>query len=355
MRNKFTSLNVLKQRYPRLAPFYTQSWVYSAITAYYSQQNRFAELEFSDVESELVIHDHALDKEFLPDAKYYGLVFEGHLDYWAKEPIPKGSVVISGHQHFNQTDNYTSLGFDYWDVRTYNEFSSTPLYYELNHGSVSEAEYDAVIPTGFKRYHRITFLEELGKNQQNLTIVTDDRQQALNTDLRFTPLGIEVYLNKVGLKTYQSYQSSPSFYNSNYSSIDRWPHKRMHSIARVNVVLETTVNDTVDPYTTEKTWKVLAQHRPFIVYGDTKILKKLQAQGFQTFGQYCDESYDAIVNPKAKAQGAIRALHQLVDACKKYPDEIDRICKHNQELFFNQQRHTDNLATFGKRILEIVK
>jgi hypothetical protein len=354
MKTKFPSLGSLKQFYPELAPFYTQSWVYAGITAYYSQQNQFDKLEFTDLESDLIICDYDGGKGFMPLTNYHGLVFEGHIDYWADPAIPQGSILISGHEHFNQNKNYTSLGFDYWDVTTYKELQTALFYYEINQTSVNTAEYDVVIPVGTPRTHRLTFLEVLNNLKQNLTVVTDDRQTVLDTNLRFSPLGIEIYFNKLG--KYQSHQTVPSFFDTNNSrSLDHLPHKKMHSIARVNVILETTIYNTTDVFLTEKTFKVLAQHRPFILFGDTNSLKKLQQQGFLTFEKYCDESYDNIADPVAKSHRAVEALKQLVESCKKYPDEIDRICCHNQELFFKQQRHADNLAAFGRKILKIIK
>jgi hypothetical protein len=357
MRNKFPSLKLLKQLHPELAPFYTQSWVYSGITAYYSQQNRFGELEFNDLETDLIIHDYQSNTGFRTGTDYHGLVFEGHTDSWAGDTtIPKNAVVISGHKHFLQTPTYTSLGFNYWDVFLHNEFRAAPLFYEINHSSVKDAEYDVVFPVGSLRPHRKVFLEVLKEIRQDLTIVTDDIQTILDTNLRFSNLGIEVYFNKFGLNTADPYQMVQSFYDTNSQrTLGQLPHKRMHAIAKVNGVLETSCYDTTQPFITEKTFKVLAQHRPFVIFGDTNILKTLRSQGFKTFDKYCDESYDDIAEPVAKSQRAIEAIKQLVKSCEKHPDEIDSICRHNQNLFFSNQRHADNLATFGKHFLDIIK
>jgi hypothetical protein len=355
MKNKFQSLESLKKCHPGHAPFYTQSWVYAGITSYFSQQGRFAELEFDSLESDFVIYDYKENIEFAPTAGYYGLVVEGHIDYWFKKAIPKNAVIISGHEHFSETSNFKSLGFDYWDIMLYNEFRMPALYHEINQSSVRSAEYDVVLPVGSPRSHRLEFLKILNKQKQNLTIVTDDRQSVLDTDLRFGALGIETYLNKVGLKKYESYRILPSFYDTNTGrSLDHLPHKKMHSIARVNMILETTIRDTNHAYLTEKTFKVLAHRRPFVLFGDTNSLKKLQAQGFLTFDKYCDTSYDTIADPVEKGQRIVEATKQLVESCKRYPDEIDDICRHNQELFFKDQRHADNLARFGRKILEII-
>lgn len=355
MKNKFPSLHSLKEFFPELSPFYTQSWVYSGLAAHFGKQNCFDQLEFCDVKSKTDFFIADYTDTFDPRTTYHGLVYEGHCDYWVKSSIPSGSVLISGHQHVNKTPEYISLGFDFWDINTYNEFRLAPLYYELNQSSVQDASYDVVIPVGTHRGHRRQFMQQLNELKQDLTIITDDRQQFLNTDLRFSSLGIEVYVNKAGIRGYQPHFSSPSFFDTNGAkSLDHMPHKKMHSLARVNVSLETTVYNTDQPYLTEKTYKILAQHRPFVVLGDTNILKKLKEQGFLTFDKYCDESYDTMLDPVARSRAVIEAMKQLVISCKKYPNEIDNICKHNQTLFFNQQRHADNLAVFGKNILDII-
>lgn len=355
MRNKFQSLESLKKCHPGHAPFYTQSWVYAGITSYFGQQGRFAELEFDSTESDFVIYDYKINMDVGASAGYHGLVFEGHIDYWFNNPIVKNDVIISGHEHFSETPNFKSLGFDYWDLMIYNEFRMPALYHEINQSSVRSAEYDVIVPVGRPRSYRLEFLKMFNEQKQNLTIVTDDRQSVLDTNLRFGTLGIETYLNKLGLKKYESGQVFQSFYDTNTSrSLDHLPHKRMHSIARVNMILETTTQDTTYAYLTEKTFKVLAHCRPFVLFGDTNSLKKLRAQGFLTFEKYCDESYDNIADPVIKGQQIIETTKQLVDSCKKYPDEIDSICRHNQELFFKSQRHADNLARFGRKILEII-
>lgn len=355
MRNKFQSLESLKNTQPAHAPFFTQSWVYAGITAYFSQQGRFSELEFNASESDFVIHDYKENMELSSATNHYGLVFEGHIDYWFRKPIPKNALIISGHEHFFKSAEFKSLGFDYWDIMIYNEFRMPPLHYEINQSSVKEAEYDVILPIGIPRAHRLTFLETLNEQKQNLTIVTDDRQSVIDTDLRFGSLGIETYFNKLGLKKYESHRILPSFYDTNTGrSLDHLPHKKMHSIARVNLILESTIYNTTHAYLTEKTFKVLAHRRPFVLFGDTNSLKKLQAQGFLTFGKYCDESYDDIADPVTKSQRAVEATKQLVESCRRYTDEIDDICRHNQELFFKGQRHADNLARFGRKILEII-
>ena len=353
MVNTFTSLDTLKKQFPNLSPFYTQSWVYAGISSYFSKQNQFDSLIFNDILNDLVIQDwHG---KLNSEIKWHGLVFEGHPEYWYKEFEESNSIgLITGHEHLAYyKNNSTSIGFDYWDINTYNELSLYNVYYEINRSSINVAEYDVVIASGNKRPHRLEFLAKLAEQKEDLKILTDDNQDTMPTDLRFGPLGVEVYLNKFSISKYESYKRYPSFCDTNRTvCIDHLPHKKMYSIAKVNLVLETTAMNFDQPYLTEKTFKVLAQHRPFVVFGDTNVLSKLKKQGFKTFDKFCDESYDLEPDITIRTNKVIEATKQLVKSCKQYANEIDRICDHNQILFFSQQRHTDNLARFGKLCLD---
>ena len=354
MKNKFTSLEILKKDLPQHAPFYTQSWVYAGISAYYSQQNQFDKLEFGNFEKQFVIKDW---NGFLdPEVDNYGCVFEGHHDYWTSDEwFPAGTLLITGHKHRNNFKDYTTTGFDYWDHHIFNEFTNTTLYYEINREPLANAIYDVVIPFGSPRPHRIKFMKLFDQHRDNLTIVTDNLQDILETDLRFQQLGIEVYFNKVNLEKYSLHACYPSFFDTNMSrSLDHMPHKKMHAIAKVNVALETTVRDVSEPYCTEKTFKILAHRRPFVILGDTNILAKLKNQGFKTFANFCDESYDSEKNLDLRMQKVVQTIKQLVDSSTTHANEIDDICQHNQRLFFDRQRQVDNLAEFGKTILEII-
>jgi len=354
MLNNFTRIDVLKQTFPEHTPFYAQTWVYSAIVAWYSQQNNFDKLCFTDNIGSLIVCDY--NHTFNTDNRFnkYGLVYEGHIDYWANLRDAKNCFFISGHDHFQtHKNNIVSLGFDHWDITIYQSFAIPALWNEINRQSIQQCIYDVVIATGSIRPHRIKFLTMLDQQKEKLKIVTDAGQKKLNTPLRFDTLGMEVYFNKVGATQYNLHTTYPSFFDTNNNrSLDHLPHKLMHQLSRVNVALETTVYHTQHPYLTEKTYKILAQHRPFVILGDTNILYKLKQQGFKTFEQFCDESYDQEPDFNIRCQKVITAMHQLVDACIHYPDKIDQICSHNQAVFFDQQRHANNLAKFGKLCLD---
>ena len=351
----FTKLEILRSTFPNLLPFHTQSWVYAGLTAYFSQIEKFHQLEFSnDIANDVIIQDWKKD-DTTDRVGYFGNVFEGHCNTWAPMSELSDAILISGHEHVEtHANNVLSIGFDYWDISAWRRFSNPALYNEVNRTSIQEAKYNVTIPVGWPfRNHRISFLNVLNEHKNDITIVTDDNQKILTTDLRFKNLELEVYFNKFGLTDYKSYQSYNSFYELNSPiAIEQLPHKKMYSISQINVALETTDYKTTQPYITEKTYKCLAHARPFIIIGDTNILKKLQEQGFKTFSDFCDESYDKESDAGKKSILAVNALKQLINACNNYPDAIDKICQHNQNTFFDANRHAINLAKFGKHCLQ---
>jgi hypothetical protein len=92
--------------------------------------------------------------------------------------------------------------------------------------------------------------------------------------------------------------------------------------------------------------------RPFVILGDTNILRKLRKEGFQTFDEFCDESYDQEVDLDLRTEKTINATLQLIDACKLHPEKIDKICQHNKQHFFKINRLENKLSEFGKLCLE---
>jgi hypothetical protein len=352
--NKFSNLNQLNN----ISPAFTMTFVYAGIAAYFSQQNKFNELEFTSEVNTISFKDWHTDYiDSSPnEQKYFGMVYEGHIDYWFPSTEWKNVTLISGHEHIcRYSNNIKSIGFDQWDLLIQKFFSNPMFYNEINRQDLSAAEYDVLCLTGTSRDHRFEFLSNLQYKAAGLKIVTDGNQQILDTKYRTTDLGFETYFNKIGIDKFKSYTGFPSFYDLHYLlQVDHQPHKDMHSSCRVNVVLETTVYDVKKPFFTEKTWKTIAHRRPFVILGDTNSISALKEKGFKTFGNFCDESYDSEPVLSNRINMVIEAMHQLVAACKTHANEIDEICKHNQKLFFNVNRTFLDLAKFGKLCLDEV-
>jgi hypothetical protein len=66
---------------------------------------------------------------------------------------------------------------------------------------------------------------------------------------------------------------------------------------------------------------------PFVVYGGQHSLAKIQALGFETFGQEIDETYDSVPYPQERAD---RLISSLIHAGNPQPSQHNRL--HFQKL-----------------------
>jgi hypothetical protein len=99
-----------------------------------------------------------------------------------------------------------------------------------------------------------------------------------------------------------------------------------------SIVAETRV-DSEYFFVSEKTFKPIAFYHPFIILGPPKILEFLRNNGFETFENIFDESYDTEFNLKSRVAKIVANIVNF----KEVPyDSItqDKI-KHNHDLFFN--------------------
>lgn len=350
--NKFSSLEYLRQQH---SSRYTQSWIYAGITAWFSQQDQFAELEFSDKIDTLFVPDWNTNFKDTntADKKYFGLIHEGSPEYWFDLDNWHNTTLITGHENLTQWHNSNiSIGFDRWDFHMHKVCSDPRISQEINKQSVKNAKFDLLVLQGVPRPHRVKWLSSLQERSTDLKVLTDDTQTELITNYRTTTLGYEQYFNKLNCQKFLNHTMFPSFYDdADTVSSSFLPHRKLFNDCLVNVILETTAYYTDSPFLTEKTFKVLINARPFVILGDTNCLAKLKQEGFKTFDKFCDESYDTEIDLDKRIEKTLDSTIQLIDACRRYPTEIDEICQHNQRLFFDRTRLEHKLAKFGKLCL----
>lgn len=353
--NKFSSLAHFRQQNPTIDLF-TMSWVYAGITAWFSQQNLFSELEFTDQVDTVLVNDWnpGYTETSVDEKKYFGSINEGSPDYWFDISNWHNTTLLTGHEHTQSLpNNNISLGFDRWDFCMHRINSDPRISQEINHVGVEHAKFDLLALRGVPRPHRIQFLQKLQEFDCGMKVLTDNSQTSFNTPYRSTTLGYEQYFNKIDTNKFKIHHGFTNFYDERDNLfIDYVPHKKLFADIKVYAILETTCYVTPDPFLTEKTYKALINSRPFVILGDTNCLKKLKNAGFKTFENYCDESYDSESNLNLRIEKIIKASQQLVDACNRVPTEINEICRHNQQWFFNINRLENSLAKFGKLCLE---
>jgi hypothetical protein len=102
----------------------------------------------------------------------------------------------------------------------------------------------------------------------------------------------------------------------------------------VSLVVET---DQFDPgwIVTEKTYKPCAYYQPMLIIGQVGALKLIKNQGFESFDNVFDESYDQETDFEKRLHMVVENLNRI--SKESYSDLTWAKLKHNHNHFFNQQ------------------
>jgi len=124
--------------------------------------------------------------------------------------------------------------------------------------------------------------------------------------------------------------------SADYNSYD-------YSITGIEVVLETLFDDT-RWHLTEKTLRPIACGQPFILAATPGSLQYLQKYGFETFDGLINESYDNIIDPRARLQAIVIEMQRIaamstVDKQLLW-QQLYAIAARNKQRFFSQEWQT---------------
>jgi len=90
---------------------------------------------------------------------------------------------------------------------------------------------------------------------------------------------------------------------------------------------------------TEKSFKPIALGMPFVLSATAGSLAYLRGYGFQTFGEFWDESYDLETNDFVRAEKVAAVLKQLDDLSAQKKQELFQACwsviEHNWNWFYH--------------------
>lgn len=116
---------------------------------------------------------------------------------------------------------------------------------------------------------------------------------------------------------------------------------------------------------TEKTFKSILSKKPFILLGGyCGMLKKLRDMGYQTFGDFWDESYDDIQDPRERLKAVGKLLLDLnqysIEDLREMKRQMKSILDHNFKVIAYSQRFNEvidwykNLVRQGKQCVKFV-
>lgn len=92
----------------------------------------------------------------------------------------------------------------------------------------------------------------------------------------------------------------------------------------------------VPVFVTEKTFKPMSGLQPFVIVGGSGLLKYLRSQGFETYNNIFDETYDTETDFDKKLDIIVKNVQLYAKA--PYSTETLKKIKHNFNLFYNVDR-----------------
>jgi hypothetical protein len=104
----------------------------------------------------------------------------------------------------------------------------------------------------------------------------------------------------------------------------------------LHVVNETVWQDKI--HFTEKVFKPIVLHQPFVVLQAPGSLTYLRSYGFKTFGDWWDESYDTIQDPQQRMQAIADIVNTIgaksLDELETMRMEMASVLEHNFRHFY---------------------
>ena len=163
------------------------------------------------------------------------------------------------------------------------------------------------------RHHRTDLLEQIDLSQGCYSLLNPD------------PNGL-IYKGPVPAKSFDEHSNSSA--EIDLRGLNNW------NTAFLHVVSETVWQDKI--HFTEKVFKPIVLHQPFIVLQAPGSLEYLKSYGFKTFDKWWDESYDTIQDPKERLSCI---AHIIDDIGRKSINELETLRMEMASVLEHNFRH----------------
>lgn len=143
---------------------------------------------------------------------------------------------------------------------------------------------------------------------------------------------LESYLNQM-YWSYKDQRLPNDFYLDNSTDVNqRYMNPSWYDDCCINLVVETSQHTGL--IVSEKSYKPCAFYQPMLLLGIPGALNFLKTQGFETFNNMFDESYDSITDFSSRLECVIDNLRHV--QFEPYSDLTWEKLKHNHNHFFDQ-------------------
>jgi len=127
---------------------------------------------------------------------------------------------------------------------------------------------------------------------------------------------------------------------------------------QLEIVLETLFDDARIQLT-EKSLRPIACGHPFMLASTPGSLEYLRSYGFETFGPYIDESYDAVLDPAERLRFIVAEMRRVaslpLDQKQELYLKLRSIAARNKQLFFSKSWHDSVIQEFKNNFEQALK
>lgn len=213
---------------------------------------------------------------------------------------------------------------------TWNNITSFPL--EVTKFEPSQPNYLYLNYNRQSRFHRVCMLSKLIKHE-----LFDKGMNSFNTmGRKFDEFEYRLEDFEPGLSLYgqQLFDRAPIFVDTDNSKITSSVGDLSNYTDTFISLISETLTEPGTLFCSEKTWRSIIVGHPFMILGSTNALKYLKSQGFKTFSDWVDESYDDYDDLDKKVNIIVSNLERFskmtVDELKKIRDEMEPTLIHNK-------------------------
>ena len=269
--------------------------------------------ENADLESVIIAESKKWSKDLINYE--WSLIFERSIKVQSK-------VVTSNPRPFINTSNKTFLNFNRrWRLH---RTTLVALLYSigiLNKGHVSLSEVE-----GFNWHNQINGVIDVIKTDNELLTLIDTHKEEI-ISLPNLYLDTKKLINRAFLR---------------YKDIDPEATDNLYKDTYFSIVSETYFFEEIGRFISEKTFKPIAYHHPFILVTSPKSLELLRDLGYRTFHPYIDESYDQEEDNVKRMKMILREIERLsnmsTDEISIFLTNVEPITKHNFDTLINKSK-----------------
>jgi len=295
----------------------SQQWSFSNLSHFLPIVNEYFEFETyqenKTYESNTVFlimasgYGHEMAKKFEDKRVIIDLCVEGLFGKWGELYNIKSPnhCIFYGSYIENPPDDLVSVANFFW----YNEAL----------GNISRGYNTSYVPN--KNFAK-KFLMPIGAKREWRGRVVDRFEPYLDDAYwSYVRRGVALPGETILTKRYDQRYLNPMWYDDTCFGVV------VESFNGKNLTVEVPV------FVTEKTFKPVAGHQPFMIIGGAGILAYLRSQGFETYNNIFDETYDHETDFDKKLDIIARNIENYVK--QPYDTVTLEKIKHNFELFYN--------------------